>query len=380
MIKSRVLLCLLLTTAAPILGLEVVGTGCYEEEGVTYAVLELDASAEVGFSTELTERPSLGLVVYDCELEGAGRLAEAVGLAAGGGYEARGDDAVFFLYPAAGAGSYRVYLARDPWRAVLEILPGGDAGDGGTAVEVDENDKNDEIEDTYPRPPDLSDWTRGAILLVDDDDGPNNGNRFGVDAQERYIGALETLGAPYELRVVSHHANGPSAVELARYEVVVYFTAGDAYKVCLSAADRRNLRSYLDNGGRLLLISQNYLDQVRSSGSAGAGSLAEALGVARWTGDVCSTIALGEPYHEINAGLSLELFGSRYNVGCWGDGLELNDRGEPVFSNLGTGDYCGVAVAAPGYRSVFFSFAWVNTVVDEEAVAVLGRALEWLAR
>ncbi len=378
MSKAPRLLMLLLTLSLPVAAaVEVTGVRCYTDQGLTYAVLYLDGRAEIEFSTELSDvRPSLGLIVRDAVVEGAGALAEPVGLAAAGNYEQRGDDTVFFIFPGAGAGSYRVYLAQNPWRAVLEISP---ADENSGPLELGTSYEPPDRGSLYPPPPDLSGWSRGSVLLVDDDDGPNNGNPFGVDVQEPYIQALDTLGVPYELHVVGHNGAGPSLGTLQRHEVVVYFTGGDAYKVCLSSSDRRNLRAYLDGGGRLLLVSQNYLDQVSSSGTARDGSLAEALGVDSWRGDACTSIALGQPHHELNAGLSLELIGGEYNVGCWSDGLELNPLGEAIFTDR-DGGTCGVIVAESGYRSIFLSFAWSNSVVWEEALGCFGRCLEWLAR
>lgn len=363
--RSALLLPLLatLTFAA-----QVTNVRCYAQEDKTYVVFYLDEECPVEVSTSLTAgEASLGLIVRGAHLDSGGRLGGPVGHVAGGNFYQFGEDAVFLVYPAATAGSYTAYLVKDPLRAVLEISE----RIGEESVEVEVTFEPEE-------PPDLSHLGIGPVLLVDDDDGVNNGNPYGVDVHERYTEALDALGVNYDLHVVRHNASGPTYVELAPYPLVIHFTGLDALKVCLSGSDRRSLRRYLDDGGRLLLISQNYLGQVSRSGAASAGSLEEALGVKDWRTDAKTKVAIAEPAGELNGGLTLILFGERQIVGNWSDGFTTSERGRVIFRNRSRDDACGVSIEGDDYRAVFLSFAWENISSESEAVALLQRIIEWL--
>jgi hypothetical protein len=361
--------CIFLALAAAVLGARVTKIRCYAQEDVTFVVFYLDAECAVEVSDSLTAgEASLGLVVRGAILDSGGRLGGPVGHVAAGNFYQSGADAVFLVYPAVTAGAYRAYLARDPLRAVLEISARTEPVETPVTVETAE----------VEGPPDLSGLDVGPVLLVDDDDGVNNGNPYGVDVHERYTRALDALGLSYEVRVVSHNTSGPSFTELEPYRLVVYFTGLDALKVCLSESDRRALRRYLDDGGRLLLVSQNYLGQVSRSGTASPGSLEEALGVGDWRADAKTLVAIAEPEGELNAGLSLVLFGDRQIVGNWSDGFTASPGAEVLFTNRTRGDVCGVAVESGNHRSVFLSFAWENVSSEAEALALLGRCIRWL--
>jgi len=165
---------------------------------------------------------------------------------------------------------------------------------------------------------------------------------------------------------------------LEPYRLVIYFTGLDALKVCLSESDRRALRRYLDDGGRLLLVSQNYLGQVSRSGAASPGSLEEALGIKDWRADAKTIVAIAEPEGGLSAGLSLSLFGDRQIVGNWSDGFTASAGAQVLFTNRSRGDVCAVASESGNHRSVFLSFAWENISSETEALALLGRIIRWL--
>lgn len=363
-VKRAVFIFLALAVAA--FGARVTNVRCYAQEDVTYVVLYLDEECTVQVSDSLTAgEASLGLIARAAHLDSGGRLGGPVGHVVGGNFYQSGADAVFLVYPAATAGSYKAYLARDPLRAVLEISARTAVVETPVTVE--------------PKgPPDLSGLDVGPVLLVDDDDGVNNGNPYGVDVHERYTAALDALGVNYDTRVVSHNSSGPTYAELEPYRLVIYFTGLDALKVCLSESDRRALRRYLDDGGRLLLVSQNYLGQVSRSGTASSGSLEEALGVKDWRADAKTLVAIAEPEGELNAGLSLSLFGDRQIVGNWSDGFTASAGAQVLFTNRTRGDVCGVASESGNHRSVFLSFAWENISSETEALAFLGRSIRWL--
>lgn len=89
------------------------------------------------------------------------------------------------------------------------------------------------------------------VLLVDDDGG---------DILELfYMNALDSLGVSYTYyEVPNETSNGPNATTLSNYSLVIWFT-GATYNNTLTNADIGNLTQYLENGGKLWLISSDYL-------------------------------------------------------------------------------------------------------------------------
>ncbi len=90
------------------------------------------------------------------------------------------------------------------------------------------------------------------ILIVDDDGG--------AGYEKYYKAACDSNSVLYN--TVSVQALGsPSSDTLSRYPVVVWFT-GDATTNTLTAADRTNLASFLDNGGNLFIAGQNIAQEL----------------------------------------------------------------------------------------------------------------------
>lgn len=89
-----------------------------------------------------------------------------------------------------------------------------------------------------------------TILLVDDD---------GEDLlEEFYVNALDILGVNYTYYEVPYGKIGPNSTVMSNYDLVMWFT-GATYKDTLTVEDIGNLTEYLDNGGKLWFISQDYL-------------------------------------------------------------------------------------------------------------------------
>ncbi len=87
------------------------------------------------------------------------------------------------------------------------------------------------------------------VLIVDDDE---------TLAHERAIaGALASLGVPYAIA-----ATHPSAKLMSKYRAVIWEASVDRYEGQLNAADRTQLRRYLNGGGKLLISSNRVLDAV----------------------------------------------------------------------------------------------------------------------
>ncbi|WP_324735341.1 S8 family serine peptidase [Thermococcus sp. SY098] len=91
------------------------------------------------------------------------------------------------------------------------------------------------------------------ILLVDDDGG------WTLD--EFYTAALDLLGLNYTIYEVPYGSSGPNATVLSQYDAVIWFT-GDTYQYTLTQNDTANLMLYLNNGGKLWLISQDLLEEL----------------------------------------------------------------------------------------------------------------------
>lgn len=89
------------------------------------------------------------------------------------------------------------------------------------------------------------------VLLVDDDGG---------DILELfYMSALNSLGVNYTYyEVPNETSNGPNATILSNYSLVMWFT-GATYNNTLTNPDVGNLTQYLEGGGKLWLISSDYL-------------------------------------------------------------------------------------------------------------------------
>ncbi len=90
------------------------------------------------------------------------------------------------------------------------------------------------------------------VLLVDDDGGDS--------LETFYMTALENLGVNYTYyEVPNETANGPNVTVLSNYSLVIWFT-GATDNNTLTNSDIGNLTDYLKNGGKLWLISPDYLE------------------------------------------------------------------------------------------------------------------------
>ncbi len=84
-------------------------------------------------------------------------------------------------------------------------------------------------------------------MVVDDD----LCNPYGAYYKE----ALTALGKSYDYWNICLYGV-PAAADLQQYDIVIWFT-GDDYQTTLSSADRSNLATYLDSGGRLFISGQD---------------------------------------------------------------------------------------------------------------------------
>lgn len=98
-------------------------------------------------------------------------------------------------------------------------------------------------------------WSAAEILLVDDD------NSMGgyPDVHASYGDALSSLGRAYTWWPVDF-LGPPTTEDMLDYKQVVWFTgADDTPGLVLSGSEESALAGYLDRGGMLILVSQEYL-------------------------------------------------------------------------------------------------------------------------
>jgi hypothetical protein len=90
------------------------------------------------------------------------------------------------------------------------------------------------------------------VLIVDDDEGS--------DFEKYYTAACDSNFVLHETYSVQT-SGSPSSDTLKHYPVVVWFT-GNATTNTLTATDRTNLASFLDNGGNLMIAGQNIAQEL----------------------------------------------------------------------------------------------------------------------
>lgn len=106
---------------------------------------------------------------------------------------------------------------------------------------------NAEPEPAYPDTFFVAQCGEPRVLIVDDDEGEN--------FERYYTSACDSNGILYMVHSVQN-SGSPAPDILNKYSVVIWFT-GNAKTNTLTTTDQSNLASYLDNGGKLLLSSQN---------------------------------------------------------------------------------------------------------------------------
>ncbi|MEE8640303.1 MAG: hypothetical protein V3T41_07830 [bacterium] len=267
---------------------------------------------------------------------------------------ARAKGATTFIITTTGdVGTFRAYSQREPAVVVVDVFR--------------------RLELAPPRPEPLFKrfLSNRKLLLVDDDDGPGNGNKYSVDVDGKYRDALQRLGVTFDVYVVRAGRDGPSAAELAPYPLVVWFNGLDARPVVISTADERAMESYVEGGGRLLLVSQNYL----SDASRGRTPFTrQVLGITSYQAD--TQVA------EVAAGPAASLPQEKYSlsneltiIGNWSDGFRPPANAASFFVGPGDGLCYGMVRPVGAGKLAFFSFApenagYVNRIADIIAAAL----------
>lgn len=317
--------------------------GVYE----VYTELTVPLRKPVPFTCEAGAEPGTLVLTVAAELKGdvpaaAGRIA-ALRVA-----RAKGTT-TFFITTTSDAGTFRARLQNDPPAVTVDVY------------------RRLELKPALSPAPYLKFIGEKKVLLVDDDDGPGNGNKMSVDVDGRYRAALAKLGLPFELHVVRAGAAGPTAAEMAPYPVVIWFTGLDARPVVVSAADEEAMAIYVAAGGRLLLISQNYLSDACRGKTR---FCRETLGITAFQPDT-QAAAVTTPDGE-----RLDLGGAGAIIGNWGDGFRPPADGKPYLTGVDGDPWCYGFVRGVGAGRVAFlscaleNLGYVGTMAEALAGAL----------
>ena len=230
-------------------------------------------------------------------------------------------------------------------------------------------------------------WVGQAeILLVDDD---SSGGIY-ADYQSSYIEVFDSLLIVYD--IWDKEAKGDLAFSPSEYNILIWYT-GDHRAEVFSQEDIDSLTSFLDNGGRLFLTSQDAAEALTNSGDpSDSAFLTDYLGCSLESGSAIQRQAIGD---------SGDAIGDGVYIYTWGVGSPQNQisrdalvPGEPydtVINYAGSGWSETDLVAAlkylgDTYRLVFFGFGLEGTNIQSEFQGqslaprhvIMQRVIDWL--
>jgi hypothetical protein len=202
------------------------------------------------------------------------------------------------------------------------------------------------------------------ILLVDDD----GGNFY----QSSYTVALSGAGYSYDYWDVNAQGS-PSLEELNTRMLVIWYTSQERF-LTLTGQDERNLRDYLNGGGKLFFSSMDYFVE-RFDWFA-----MDYLHVDGFTGDVWSSSETGVAGDPVSDGMDLTM---NYPYTNYSDDITPGTGAAPVFinstDNPGALRYPGVGTAP--YKVVYFAFPFEaidNAISPNDRTTVMDRVMQWL--
>src|SRR5262249_29168871 len=120
------------------------------------------------------------------------------------------------------------------------------------------------------------DTTPAADVLLVDDDGSSADPGF-PDYSQVYESTFDALHVSYQYLDVWNDGF-PVLLDLYHYKAVVIFTGNnDSFDTSgFSASDQNHLSEWLDSGGKLWTIGQNFAEESDSNGSFSSASLGRA--------------------------------------------------------------------------------------------------------
>jgi hypothetical protein len=188
------------------------------------------------------------------------------------------------------------------------------------------------------------------LLIVDDDEGS--------DYEKYYTAACDSSYVLYDVYSVQT-SGSPSSDTLGHYPVVAWFT-GSATTNTLTATDRTNLATFLDNGGNLFIAGQNIAQDI--TGNAFLNDYLHASFVEDSAGKIYMIGVPGDPITSSTGGADTMVLG--------GAGGANNSRSadgvRPTGGAVGSATYKDYADTtaqaiiryADSYKVVFFSCAF----------------------
>ena len=199
----------------------------------------------------------------------------------------------------------------------------------------------------------------GHILLVDDD-------RW-YDQQAVYAAMLDSMNLSYDVWDIDGNNDGtkrgsPPLEILNRYDMVLWYTAYDWFKP-ITPAENKNLATYLAQGGRLFLTSQDFLYYNHQTELA-----SRYLGVMDYTESVTPTLIYGA------ADGALQLDWSPYQNN--GDGVIPANKRPFLYSEKGMG--IGTMTAGGDWRTAFLGFPLEKLPIADHA-PTMNRIVGWLS-
>ncbi len=209
------------------------------------------------------------------------------------------------------------------------------------------------------------------LLLVDDD-------RW-YDQEQTYEGALSASGLPYDRwEVTGLYGDGSPSVEvLAWYPAVLWFTGYDWFDP-LHPSEVNRLASYLEDGGRLFLSSQDAIHYVGNSEL-----FRDYFGVISHSWALSQTAVHGVPGHVLGEGLGpVDL---SYPFKNWSDsvlptpGSQVVIRGQHGQPAAVTREgACNGPHSSCRWRTAFFAFPF-EALPEAVQATVASRLVGWLS-
>ncbi len=209
--------------------------------------------------------------------------------------------------------------------------------------------------------------TPAPVLLVDDD------RWYPMEAY--YTAALQRQHIPFDVWSTMHGSgsiadHSPTGDILKSYPLLLWFTGYDWYTP-IEADEELSLLDYLQNGGRLLLSSQDFLYNYEGK------ALLEQLGVLKWD-ETLPDFAAGVPDHP--AGGEWGPVELNYPFSNWADGIEPAFAATPVVRSA-QGQPIAIArnaLTQEGGKTLFYAFP-LETLTEDTRALVLERAVGWLS-
>jgi hypothetical protein len=199
-----------------------------------------------------------------------------------------------------------------------------------------------------------------SVLVVDDDDN-------GPDVRSYYTDALDAMGIWYDLWDTQNTDNEPSAMDLAPYQIVIWFTGEEYGGACgPGGAGETALAEWLDGGGCLFISSQDYhYDRGLT------GFMSNYLGVASVDDDEGQDTVTGTG--SVFQGMGP--YNLSYPFSNWSDIVVPDADAEVAFD----GEEGDAAVDKDGgeYRTTFWGFPFEAVPSSASRVELMQAILDW---